>query len=200
MAKFDKIYLIDTLNNQILLIKYTKVNGVSIKSFFQPLKLDNKLKLEHLTKFITIDIEASINMEEVIEMKNSAVFQPILIAAYNFFNNKNICLNLSSNIEKLMEQFLLNFFDRSLHKFVIYAHNLSSFDGVFILKYLLKIGEKYDYLIEPVFRDRKLITIKCRFGKDKTGRYRYYIEFHDSLLILNSSLEKLGEIFLSENP
>jgi hypothetical protein len=123
-----------------------------------------------------------------------------MIAGYNYFNEKRVFINLSPNIDKLMEQFLLNFFDRSLHKFVIYAHNLTSFDGVFILKHLLRLGERYDFLIQPIFRDRKLISIKCRFGKDKNGRYRYYIEFHDSLLILNSSLKKLGEAFLSDSP
>jgi len=200
MSKFNKIYLIDTLNNQILLIKYTKVNGQGIKSFFSPLKLDNKLKKEDLSKFITIDIEALINSKDIENNGDFSKFEPLLISAFNFYNNKKTFTNLSPLSPLTMEQFLFNFFDRSLHKFVIYAHNLTSFDGIFILKYLLKIGEKYDYLIEPIFRDSKLIMIKCRFGQDKNGRYRYYIEFHDSLLILNSSLKKLGETFLSDSP
>ena len=99
-----------------------------------------------------------------------------------------------------MEDFLLNFFQRRLHKNIIYAHNLTSFDGVFILKSLLKLGEKYDFSIQPIFRDGKLILIKCRFGLDKNNKHKYYIKFHDSMLLLLSSLDKLSKTFLKDKP
>jgi hypothetical protein len=90
MSKFNKIYLIDTLNNQILLIKYTKVNGQGIKSFFHPLKLDKKLNREILSKFITIDIEAGVNLDELEKNGDFSKFNPLLITAFNFFNNKKV--------------------------------------------------------------------------------------------------------------
>jgi hypothetical protein len=55
--------------------------------------------------------------------------------------------------------------------------------------------------IEPLFRDRKLISIKVRYGwRSDQRKFRYHIEFKDSMLILLSSLSKLSKTFLSDTP
>jgi len=66
---------------------------------------------------------------------------------------------------------------------------------------LYELGKEYDYKITPVVKDNKLLSIKCRFGRiPYTNKYRYYFEFHDSLLMLLSSLDKLSKTFLADKP
>jgi DNA polymerase type B, organellar and viral len=101
-------------------------------------------------------------------------------------------------IEK--KEFFIQFIDTKYHKFVLYAHNFSSFDGILILESLVYMCENHNLKIEPLIRDNKIISIKIRFGKTSQNRYRYYIDFHDSLLLLLSSLEKLSITFLKDHP
>ncbi len=101
---------------------------------------------------------------------------------------------------KLLQDFFLQFIDKKYHKFVLYAHNFSSFDGILILESLVYMCEDHGFKIEPLIRDNKIISIKIRFGKTSQNRYRYYIEFHDSLLILLTSLDKLAKTFLKDHP
>ena len=71
---------------------------------------------------------------------------------------------------------------------VVYAHNLSGFDGIFLLKLLAELGT-----IEPLMRDGKIININFRFqiNKDKIG----LIKFRDSMLLLPDSLRNLAKSF-----
>nr|YP_010192420.1 DNA polymerase [Amanita sinensis]QZN08157.1 DNA polymerase [Amanita sinensis] len=200
MSKINEVYIIDQINSQILLIKRTKVNGQGIKSYINPLKLDNNLKEEALSKFITLDIEATTNMEQIKEIGDYSKITPFMVSAYNFNTGETLFSELHPYLSHLMEDFLLKLIDEKLHKYVIYAHNLTSFDGIFILKHLLRLAEDYNLKIEPIMRDGKLVLIRCRFGMNKHNKYKYYIEFHDSLLILNSSLKKLSESFLKDSP
>jgi DNA polymerase type B, organellar and viral len=74
------------------------------------------------------------------------------------------------------------------------------FDGIFILINLVKMKETMSMKIEPLFRDRKLISIKVKYGyRNSSHSYRYSIEFRDSLLILMSPLSKLIKFFISDN-
>jgi hypothetical protein len=67
----------------------------------------------------------------------------------------------------------------------VYAHNLSSFDGVFLLKHLFQFGK-----VEPIIsRDGKIISISLKV-KDENNNIKTII-FKDSYLMLTSSLRKL---------
>jgi hypothetical protein len=71
----------------------------------------------------------------------------------------------------------------------VYAHNLSGFDGLFLLKHLISFGE-----INPLLHNGKIISIKLKVkgvipSHDKT------IIFKDSYLMLPLSLRKLCKAF-----
>lgn len=67
---------------------------------------------------------------------------------------------------------------RKEHNYIIYFHNLSKWDGGFIISYFLKRGIKFTKL-------SKLQTIYSLKWKN--------IEFRDSLNIINASVKKIGE-------
>ena len=69
---------------------------------------------------------------------------------------------------------------------VAYAHNLK-YDIQFLMKYLKRIN--------PVMKDNKLYSLKAVYGK---GKDKICIEFRDTLPLLQMSLKKAGECFLSE--
>ena len=97
------------------------------------------------------------------------------------------------NQSKLFNEFihnLLNLFeyekgDKSL---IVYAHNLSSFDGVFLMKHLFSFGK-----VIPLLHNGKIISIKLRVGIK--GHKNKRIIFKDSLLMLPLSLRDLGDSF-----
>jgi len=72
----------------------------------------------------------------------------------------------------------------------VYAHNFSSFDGIFLLKILNKIGN-----INPTIKDGKLISVNLFYNGTKEDNKIYTINFFDSILLLQASLRKLGKSF-----
>jgi len=72
--------------------------------------------------------------------------------------------------------------------YVVYAHNFSGFDGIFLLKVLTELG-----IIDPKMRDGKIfnITLKYKINENKDG----LLYFRDSLLLLPNSLRDLAESF-----
>jgi hypothetical protein len=65
----------------------------------------------------------------------------------------------------------------------VYIHNLSRFDGIFLLKILANLGQ-----IKPIIHNDKLIYIGFKFNN-------YNITFKDSQQLLLFSLRKLGKAF-----
>jgi hypothetical protein len=221
MGRLTENYLIDMLNNNILLHKRFNINKKA-KGFIDRISKDTKIKIDDLKKFITFDIECITDLISLKEDGDTTYFDPVLISAHDFYNDvihtetlreefgKSNPFSFSKvgrdnesrktyKIEKLAN-FFLRFMEPKYHKFILYAHNLSNFDSVFILESLLFISDNYNIKIEPLIRDNKIISIKLRFGYNKDTGYRYYIEFHDSLLLLMSSLDKLSKTFLSDKP
>jgi len=108
-------------------------------------------------------------------------------------------LRLRSNVLDKLIEFFLQFIDKKFHKFRLYAHNLSSFDGILIMEAFFHMSEQHGFRLEPIIKDNKIISLKIRFGKTSGNKYRYYIEFHDSLLLLLGSLDKLSKTFLHDH-
>jgi hypothetical protein len=65
----------------------------------------------------------------------------------------------------------------------IYIHNLSGFDGIFLLKILAELG-----IVKPIIHNQKIISI----GFKMNG---YNVTFKDSNQLLLTSLAKLGIAF-----
>lgn len=99
---------------------------------------------------------------------------------------------------KLFNEFIHNLltlfkYKKGSKSLIVYAHNLSRFDGVFIMKYLMSFGK-----VKPLMHNGKLISITLKVNikghKNKT------IVFKDSFLMLPLSLRDLCNSFKVDNP
>ena len=132
-------------------------------------------------KFITLDIET---------IKKNNIITPYLICAYNGKDFISSYANSSLDQKELFNNFmnnLLTFFKDS-NRLTVYAHNLSGFDGIFLLKHLLPYGS-----VKPLIHNGKLISIKVLFTYN--GYKGKTLIFKDSMLLLPLSLRKLCKAF-----
>jgi len=229
MSKIKEVFIIDLLTKEILLVKRFNMNKakgflkplkinkslttndlnkfiifdieaitdlnsldrVGKETFFDPIMI-SAFDFYHKKLYCETLSENFKNREEV-----STSFIDEKINNDETLNNSEI---LRLNRINSIKHFFIKFIQPKYHNFVLYAHNLSGFDGILILESLVYLSEECSFKIEPLIRDNKIISIKLRFGKMKNNRYRYHIIFHDSLLILLSSLEKLSKTFLKDHP
>lgn len=148
---------------------------------FTKVKTDKKLTPN--TKFMTMDIE-TINI--------SGNLVPYLICGYSpndyieVFTND---VNDKTSRDNMFRLFIDQIVNVEGLRYV-YAHNLSNFDGVMLLNYLVQYP---DSKTEPIMYNGKLICIKFTYqlpnSKPRT------ITFKDSLLMLPMSLRSLSEAF-----
>ena len=135
-------------------------------------------------KYITLDIET-----QVINSEKGNIIKPILISIYDGLQHYNFYLPDYVSSDEMIIKALMFLLEPKYHRYKIYVHNLSNFDGVFLLKHLINL--KYndeEVFIKPTIKDGKMINIDIKFG-------RYKISFRDSLLILLASLSKLAKAF-----
>jgi hypothetical protein len=96
---------------------------------------------------------------------------------------------------KLVNEFIHNLstlFENGKKSLTIYAHNLSKFDGVFLMKHLMSFGE-----VKPIMFHGKLISIRVILSiKGHKGKT---LIFKDSLLMLPLSLRQLSNSFKVDN-
>jgi hypothetical protein len=122
---------------------------------------------------------------ETIKKQNGKLV-PYLISAYNgseYINSYAQVVNGVIDQKQLFDSFitqLITLFPTKSKNLIVYAHNLSGFDGIFLLNHLLPFGK-----VEPIIFNSKLIAIKVRLISGKT------ITFKDSYLLLPSSIRKL---------
>lgn len=210
------------MTKEILLVQKFNIN--KSKGFIKKLALDPSLTKDDLKKFITFDIESITDIDSLKKYGDEIYFDPILITAVDYYNknfnnkflrtiddiriydsiptqksNNQFNLRLRSNVLDKLIEFFLQFIDKKFHKFRLYAHNLSSFDGILIMEAFFHMSEQHGFRLEPIIKDNKIISLKIRFGKTSGNKYRYYIEFHDSLLLLLGSLDKLSKTFLHDH-
>jgi hypothetical protein len=120
-------YLIDIINNEVNLVTNYDIN--KNRGYIKTIKIDKKLKIDDLRKFITLDFETI-----KIKSGNDYINQPILLAYQDYYKNKTNYTLLNVNKDNLIINVLENFFKKEYNGYKIYAHNLSLFDSVFILK------------------------------------------------------------------
>jgi len=128
--------------------------------------------------FMTMDIET---------IKIDSKLYPYLICAYNGNDFITCYANDSLDQDSLFSSFITKLLDniKSGTTFYVYAHNLSGFDGILLMKHLLNYtGAK----VEPLMFNGKLISFKFKFN-GKT------IIFKDSFLMLPMSLRALCKAF-----
>ena len=130
--------------------------------------------------FVTMDIE-TINLD--------GKLIPYLISGYN---GKEYITSYATSDPAMRQQELFSMFMDQLlspsflsnKSITVYAHNLSGFDGIFLLKHLLAFGK-----VEPLLFNGQLKSIKLRTIAGKT------ITFKDSYLLLPLSLRELCSAF-----
>ena len=141
---------------------------------FRKLKKDNALVISN---YMTIDIE-TVNIDKTLK--------PYLICGYDGKNFINSYATDHSEIAitEMFRSFFKQIFNLKKIKYV-YAHNLSGFDGIFLLSQLIKFDTAN---VEPVLFNGKLMAIKYK-TKDRL------VVFKDSYLLLPMSLRQLCKSF-----
>jgi len=126
---------------------------------------------------------------------NSKLY-PYLLCWYDGTISKSYYNNITINDDiKLLEDKIKNMMTNMVNDicikqykgYKIYLHNLSKFDGIFLVKYLSIIG-----IVNPIVHKGRIISIEFTFNKIN-------INFKDSYLMLPSSLRKLSTSFKVEN-
>ena len=131
-----------------------------------------------INDFYTMDIE-TIQVDHPTN-ENVKIVKPYLINAYNGRHHIN---SFNSDENQLFKGFMDKLISQIGSKTIIYAHNLSTFDGVLLLKHLLDYGK-----VDPIIHNGKIISINLKvFGLNRTKT----IIFKDSMLLLPSSLRNL---------
>jgi hypothetical protein len=131
-------------------------------------------------KFITLDIETrTINN----------IFIPYCISYFDGIKSTSVYLSDYLNSDDMLTSCIISLFKRKYSGYKIYVHNLSHFDGIFLLRLLTNIP---NFTLKPVIRDGKLINLAL--SRIISGR-KYTICFRDSLLIMPLSLKKLCKAF-----
>ena len=135
-------------------------------------------------RFITLDIETQVI---------NGTINPILISIFDGSNHYNFYLPDYNSVDEMILKALSFLLEPKYNKYKIYIHNLSNFDGIFLMKFLVKLTyNNQEVIIKPTLKDGKMINIDIRYGK-------YKISFRDSLLILLASLKKLTVAFNVES-
>nr|AWX52937.1 hypothetical protein [Lactarius sp. (in: basidiomycete fungi)] len=154
-------------NKQIL---YTReINSKSIS------KLEKSKNLIH--NFITLDIETYI--------KNNVLI-PFCISIYDGKRTQSFFISDYKDSKDLIISALKSILIRKYNGFNIYIHNMAKFDIIFLLKYLVNLGN-----VQPIIHNGRIISINLNFGKD----LEYRLQFKDSFLLLLASLSKLTKGF-----
>jgi hypothetical protein len=139
-------------------------------SYLKSIKVDKQIN----EKFITMDIESR---------KINNISTPYLIGIYDGIKSYSFYLKDYNNIESMLKAAFTHLLKSKYDQHKIYLHNLSFFDGVFMLNILNELPNSFLSLTR---HEGKLINITLSYGK------KYHIYFRDSLLILPLSLYKLA--------
>src|ERR1700692_1673194 len=163
------------INNGELIVKTLKKSN----NLLTKLNKDKNL----MNKFITLDIETQ-------TINN--IMSPYSICFYDGKKVKSFYLTDYKDSNEMLKVCINSLLIRKYTGYKIYVHNLSNFDGIFLLKVLSQIDNIHIY---PTIKDGKMINIKLTYD----GINQYNISFRDSYLMLPSSLSKLTKQFNVSN-
>lgn len=135
--------------------------------------------------FITMDLETK-NIDDILV--------PYCVSIFNGKKSYSFYISDYSSSEDMLKASIKFILKRKYNKHRVYLHNISYFDGIFLMRAISSIVNS-NY-IKPIIRDGRIINLKVEFySKNKNKKIKYYLEFRDSYLLLTSSLEKLGNTF-----
>ena len=139
------------------------------------------------TKFITLDIETR---EEIVSVdgKEKASLKPYCISLYDGKKAWSFYLSDFNSVDDMLTAAIKSLMRNKYNNHSVYAHNLSKFDGIFLLRVLAQLGLK-----KPIIKDGNMIALPINWNlrNNKIGT----ITFKDSLLMLPQSLRSLAKSF-----
>ena len=171
--KIDESTFVRTIHNK----KFTfKNNELVLLNIEKSVKFINNLLItQRLTnKIITMDIETLIK---------DGIMIPYCISWYDGENNYTYYLSNYKSSEDMIIHAIKDLMIKKYDNYIIYIHNLSGFDGIFLLKILVELGN-----IKPIIHHGDIISIGFKFNS-------YNITFRDSHQLLLASLRNLGKSF-----
>jgi len=113
----------------------------------------------------------------------NGIMIPYCISWYDGENNYTYYLSNYNSSEDMIINALRDLMIKKYDNYIIYIHNLSGFDAIFLLKILNELGN-----IKPIIHHGDIISIGFKFNS-------YNITFRDSHQLLLASLRNLGKSF-----
>ena len=185
----------DKFESDNYFIRTNKDTQFHIKDNKNVVKISNKQNIKYIDKIklassitqniITLDLEtysAVINNEGVLYILSCCIYD----------GNDKLSFYLSdyNSGDDLLREAIKALMSNKYNNYKVYIHNLSRFDGIFLLKILATIENAK---LLPIIKDDKMIALILKFGN------KCKITFHDSMLLLPSSLDKLSKSFNIDN-
>ena len=158
-----------------LLTLYTKKQPQGFIKQLHPAKNINE-------KFIAMDIET---------YNHGGVLKPYCVGVYGENLCKSFYLSDYKNQEELLKDSVNSLLSEEYNGYKIYIHNLSNFDGIFLMKILFGLGK-----VSPIINEGRIVSIDLEVALENKN---IKITFRDSYQILTSSLESLAKSFNLEN-
>lgn len=177
----------------------TLENGTVIE-YLGGLQIKLQPKIKEAVYMKTLDPAKSTHFEEGVitmdfetrKLKDDSS-EVISIAIYDGKEYKTYFLNDYQSSSQMLHQLIEDLFNNHMYDGkTIFLHNLSGFDGAFILKYLAENSPKFNICM----KDSKIINLTVtRIHEIAGNKCDIKIKFNDSLLLLPAKLEDLSEAF-----
>ena len=152
-------------------MNYIKKTAKSARNFFN-------------SKLMTLDIETYLNNKNEMHL--------YCLSIYNGKFKFSYYLNDFKTITNLLNKVFKDLFNKYNSGKIIYIHNSSEFDLIFLLKHLVQMP---NVELNPIIKDGKFINLEIRYTIKDSDKTQYTLTLRDSMLILPSSLSKLAKGF-----
>ena len=125
-------------------------------------------------KFLVLDIKTYLK---------DGIHIPFVISYYSKVNFNSFSFTDYKNSEDMIINCIKEIMIKKYDNYKVYIHNLSGFNGNFLLQILVNLGE-----INPIIHENKIISITFKMNG-------YIVTFKDSQQKLISYLRNLGKCF-----
>nr|YP_009493062.1 DNA-directed RNA polymerase [Ganoderma tsugae]AWJ63857.1 DNA-directed RNA polymerase [Ganoderma tsugae] len=142
------------------------------KNYIKPIKQVIKIN----EKFITMDLET-----KVVEGK----LVPYAVSIYDGKESKFFFLSDYKDSYDLLRNALISLMLRKYNGHIVYLHNFSHFDGIFLIRVISDLSNKVKLLKT---KQQKIVNVQLFFSE-------YSINFRDSNLLFNASLDALAKTY-----
>lgn len=181
-----------------------------LKSSVQKSKTKDNYNPEDI-KILTLDYETRMLKDNTLEVISCVIYDG------KFYNT--FYITDYANSKDLIKASITRLLNKCYSNYSVYIHNLSGFDGIFLIKHFMKLIN-LDYDVKYLIRDDKMLNIKItkeiqtkfdeskleylpdsdKVDKDSLFDVKFLkFNFYDSYLLLPVSLNKLAKSFLNSS-